>query len=87
MTKKTITSILENISEIYQADTTGTITEFHINDTGHCLAVRIKVGTIYCGTIYCNSIRIDDSEFIEFINDEKIISIFNYLAIEEIDLL
>ena len=90
MTKQSITSILENISDGYCAvtnDTNDTVTMFHINDTGKCFSIRITVGIIYCGTIYCDCIRIDDSELIQFINDGKIISIFNYLAIDEIDLL
>ena len=86
MTKQKITSILKNISDSYQTD--NTVTKFNINDTGKCFFIRITVGTIYCGTIYCDCIRIDnDSELIQFINDGKTISIFNYLAIDEIDLL
>lgn len=88
MTKATITSILKNISDSYRKDTTNTVTMFHINDTGKCFSIRILVGTIYCGTIYCDCIRIDDdSKLIQFINDGKIISIFNYLSIEQIHLL
>ena len=89
MTKQSIVSILKNISsDSYREDTINT-TLFHINDIGKCFLVRITVGTIYCGTIYCDCIRIsdDDSELIQFINDGKIISIFSYLAIDEIDLL
>ena len=88
MKKTEITSILKNISDSYQTDTDNTVTKFNINDRGKCFSIRVKVGTIYCGTIYCDCIRIDDdSELIQFINDEKIISIFNYLTIEEIYLL
>ena len=88
MTKEAIISNLKNISDSYREDTTNTVTMFHINDTGKCFYIRIVVGTIYCGTIYCDCIRIDDdSELIQFIDDGKIISIFNYLAIDEIGLL
>lgn len=87
MTKQSIVSILKNISDSYRKDTTNTVTMFHINDTGKCFSIRIIVGTIYCGTIYCDCIRIDDSELIQFINDDEIISIFNYLSIDEINLL
>ena len=88
MTKQSIISILKNISDSYRTDTNDTVTMFHINDTGKCFSIRIVVGTIYCGTIYCDCIRIDDdSELIQFINDGKIISIFSYLTIEEINLL
>lgn len=88
MTKQSIVSILKNISDSYQTDTTGTTTMFHINNTGKCFTVRIVVGINYCGTIYCDCIKIDDnSDLIQFINDGKIISIFDYLAIDEINLL
>ena len=88
MTKATIISILKNISDSYRTDTNDTVTMFHINDTGKCFSIRIVVGTIYCGTIYCDCIRIDDdSDLIQFINDGQIISIFDYLSIEEINLL
>ena len=88
MTKQSIISILKNISDSYRTDTNDTVTMFHINDTGKCFSIRIIVGTIYCGTIYCDCIRIDDdSELIQFINEGKIISIFSYLTIEEINLL
>ena len=87
MTKETIKSNLKNISDNYREDT-NTATMFHINDTGKCFSVSIRVGTIYCGSIYCDCIRIDDnSELIQFINNGKIISIFDYLSIEEIKLL
>ena len=88
MTEEAIKSNLKNISDSYRTDTNGTVTMFHINGTGKCFSVRVIVGTTYCGTIYCDSIRIDDgSGLIQFINDGKIISIFDYLAIDEIDLL
>ena len=88
MTKQSIISTLKNISDSYRTDTTGTTTMFHINDTDKCFAVRIIVGTIYCGTIYCDCIKIDDnSGLIQFINDGKTISIFDYLSIDEIGLL
>ena len=87
MAKEAIKSILKNISDSYWTDTNDTVTMFHINDIEKCFFVRIIVGTIYCGTIYCDYIRIsDNSDFIQFINDGKIIAIFNYLAIDEIDL-
>ena len=88
MTKQSIKSILKNISDSYRTDTTNTVTMFHINDAGKCFLSRITVGTIYCGTIYCDCIRIDDdSELIQFINDGKIIAIFDYSVIEKIDIL
>lgn len=88
MTKQLIVSILKNISDSYRTDTNDTVTMFYINDIGKCFSIRISVGTIYCGTIYCDCIRIDDdSELIQFINEGKIISIFSYLTIEEINLL
>ena len=89
MTKEAIKSNLKNISDSYRTDTNDTVTMLHINDTGKkCFFVRVIVGTIYCGTIYCDCIKIDDnSELIQFINDGKTISIFNYLAIDEIGLL
>ena len=93
MTKETIKSNLKNISDSYRTDIDNTVTMFHINDTGKCFSIRVVIGTIYCGTIYCGTIycdciRIDDdSELIQFINDGKIISIFNYLSIGEINLL
>ena len=87
MTKETITSILKNISDNYQADTTNTVTTFHINGTKKCFLVRVIVGTKYCGTIYCDCIKICGSDLIQFINDGKMIAIFDYLAIDEISLL
>ena len=87
MTKEAIISILKNISDDYRTDTNDTITMFHINDTGRCFSVRVTVGTIYCGTIYCDCIKICDNDLIQFINDGKIIAIFDYLAIDEIGLL
>ena len=88
MTIEAIKSILKNISDSYREDTTNTVTMFHINDTIKCFSVSIRVGTIYCGSIYCDCIRIDDnSELIQFINNGKIISIFDYLNIEKIKLL
>ena len=89
MTKQSIVSILESISDSYRSDT-NTVTMFHINDTEKLFAVRIldRKKQNYFGTIYCDSIRIDDnSELVQFINDGKIISIFSYLAISEINLL
>ena len=85
MTKQSITSIFKNLSDDYQTD--DTITMF-LNDTSKCFSIRITVGITYCGTIYCDCIRIDDdSDLIQFINDGKIIAIFDYLAISEISLL
>lgn len=88
MTKQSIVSNLKNISDNYRTDDTNTVSMFHINDTRKCFSIRVKVGTIYCGTIYCDCIRIDDdSNFIQFINNGKIISIFDYLSVEEINIL
>ena len=88
MTKQVIVSILKNISDSYQTDKNDTVTMFYNNDMGKCFYIRISVGKIYCGTIYCDCIRIDDdSELIQFFNEGKIISIFSYLTIKEINLL
>lgn len=88
MTKEAIKSILKNISDSYRVDTTNTVTTFHINNTGKCFSTRVVIGITYCGTIYCDCIVIDnDSDLINFINNGKIISIFSFLAIDEIDLL
>lgn len=88
MTKETITSILKNISDSYQTSNDDNSTIFLIDDTWKCFSVRIVVGINYCGSIYCDCIRIgNDNELIQFINNGKIISIFNYLAIKEINLL
>ena len=88
MTKQSFISNLKNISDSYRVDTINTETMFHINDTGKLFAIRIADGKkIYCGTIYCDCIRIDDREFIDFINDGRAIAILNYSVIEKIDLL
>ena len=87
MTKQSIISNLKNISDSYRVDTTNTVTMFHINDTGKCFLIRVTVGTIYCGTIYCDCIKICGNDLIQFINDGKIIAIFDCSAIDEIDLL
>ena len=88
MTKQSILSNLKNISDSYRTDIDNTVTMFHINDTGKCFSIRISAGAIYCGTIYCDCIRIDDDrDLIQFINNGKIISIFDYLSVEEIDIL
>ena len=87
MTKETIISILKNISDNYDVDTNNTVTTFCINDTGKFFFARVIVGKIYCGTIYCDCIKICGNDLIQFINDGKIIAIFDYLAIDEIDLL
>ena len=87
MTKEVIKSTLKNISDSDSEDT-NTVTTFHVNDTEKCFFVRVMVNMTYCGTIYCDCIRIyDDSELIQFINDGKTISIFEYLSIDEISLL
>ena len=88
MTKQSIVSILKDISDKYQEDTTNTVTMFRINDTGKkCFFIRVTVGTIFCGTIYCDCIKICGRDLIQFINDGKTIAIFDYLAIDEIGLL
>lgn len=88
MTKETITSILKNIGDSYQTNMDGTVTMVHINDTEKkCFFIRVTVGTIYCGTIYCDCIKICGNDLIQFINDGKIIAIFDYLVIDEIALL
>ena len=88
MTKQSIISILKDISDNYRTDTNNTVTMVNINDTEKkCFFIRVTVGTIYCGTIYCDCIKICGNDLIQFINDGKIIAIFDYLAIDEIDLL
>ena len=87
MTKEAIKSILKNISDSYRTDTNDTATTFHINDTEKYFLVRVIVGTTYCGTIYCDCIKICDNDLIQFINDGKIIAIFDCLAVDEISLL
>ena len=87
MTKEAITSILKNISDSYQTNMDDTVTTVHIDDTEKCFFIRVKVGTTYCGTIYCDCIKICGNDLIQFINDGKIIAIFDYLAISEISLL
>ena len=88
MTKQSIVSILKDISDSYRVDTTNTVTMFHINDTGNCFLIRIILAKLYCGTIYCDCIKINDgSGLIQFINDGKTISIFDFLSIDEIGLL
>ena len=87
MTKQSIVSILKDISDSYRTDTNDTVTMFHINGTEKCFSVRIADGSIYCGSIYCDCIRINDRDLIQFINNGKIISIFDYLCVKEIELL
>lgn len=82
MTKQLIKSILKNISDDYRDD--GYITMCTVNvNSSELFAIRIK----NCGSIYCNGVRIDNTSLIDFINDGKIIAIFDYLSIEKIDLL
>ena len=87
MTKQSIVSILKNISDSYQTNMDDTVTMVHINDTEKCFFIRVTVGTKYCGTIYCDCIKICGNDLIQFINDGKTIAIFDYLVIDEIDLL
>ena len=87
MTKQSIISTLKNISDSYQTDIDNTVTMFRVNDTEKCFSIRISIGIKYCGTIYCDRIHIFNGDLIHFINDGKVISIFDYLAIEEINLL
>ena len=87
MTKQSIVSILKDISDSCRTDTNDTATMFRINDTGKCFFIRVTVRTVYCGTIYCDCIKIFDNDLIQFINDGKIIAIFDYLTIDETGLL
>ena len=86
MTKQSIVSILKSISDSYQTSNDNISSIFHINDTSKCFSVRIVVGIKYCGSIYCDCIMIDN-DLIRFIDDGKIIAIFDYLSIEAIDIL
>ena len=79
MTKEAIKSILKNISDDYRDVAMCTMK----CNSAKVFAISIK----NCGTIYCNGIRIDNTDLLNFYNDGKIIAIFDYSAIEKIDLL
>ena len=82
MTKETILSILKNISDDYREN--GDVAMYTMN----CNSVKVFVISIKnCGNIYCNAIRIDNTDLLNFYDDGKIIAIFDYSAIEKIELL
>lgn len=82
MTKQSITSNLKIIRSNYRENGQGILT---FNSDDKIFAISTKGGI--SGTIYCNCIRIDNTNLIDFINDGKIIAIFDYSAIEKIELL
>ena len=85
MTKQSIVSTLKNISDSYRADNNNNSTLFYINNMVEFFFVKIAVESTFSGSIFCDCIRIDnDSELIQFINNGKIISIFNCTFIDEI---
>ena len=85
MTKQSIISNLKNISDSYQADDNNNSTLFYINNMVEFFFAKIVVEKNFSGSIFCDCIRIDnDSEHIQFINNGKIISIFNCTYIDEI---
>ena len=80
MTKQSIISNLEIISSNYYRENNQGILKFNSDDKVFAIATK-------GGIIYCNCIRIDNTDLIDFINDGKIISIFDYSFIKKIDLL
>ena len=86
MTKETIISTLKEISSSFSSSYNkygdSHILIFNANNTEKPFSIETKGGIIYC-----NCVRIDDTKLIDFINDDKIIAIFDYSTIEKIDLL
>ena len=80
MTKQSIISNLKIISSYYRENGQG-VTMFH-SEPNQIFSIVTKGGIIYC-----NCVRIDNTILIDFINDGKIIAIFDYSFIEKIDLL
>ena len=81
MTKQSIVSILKDISSSYYKDVEQCELMFHSSYK------KVFAITTKGGMIYCNCVRIDNTKLIDFINDGKIIAIFDYSFIEKIDLL
>lgn len=79
MTKQLIISTLKIISTCYLENGQDVLT-FSSGDDVFSIVTK-------GGIIYCNCVRIDNTKLIDFINDGKIISIFDYSAIEKIELL
>ena len=82
MTKQSIVSILKNISDDYRDNGDVAMCTMNCN-SDKVFAISIK----NCGNIYCNGIGIDNTDLMDFYNDDKIIAIFDYSVIEKIDLL
>ena len=81
MTKQSAVSILKEISSSYSKFDERSVLMFNANNDKP-FSIETKGGIIYC-----NCVRIDNTKLIDFINDGKIIAIFDYSAIEKIDLL
>lgn len=85
MTKAIIISILKNISSSFSSSYSKAdeqrVLMFNTSDDKP-FSIEIKGGIIYC-----NCVRIDNTKLIDFINDGKIIAIFDYSFIEKVDLL
>ena len=85
MTKEAIISILKeksnSFSSSYSKFDDQRVLMFNTNDDKP-FSIETKGGIIYC-----NCVRIDNTKLIDFINDGKIIAIFDCLAIDKIDLL
>ena len=85
MTKQSIVSILKEISNSFSSSYSKfddrRVLMFNTNNDKP-FSIETKGGIIYC-----NCVRIDNTNLIDFINDGKIIAIFDYSVIEKIDLL
>ena len=85
MTKQSIISNLKEISSSFSSS-------YSKFDDRHVLMFNTNNNKPFSietkgGIIYCNCVRIDNTNLIDFINDGKIIAIFDYSVIEKIDLL
>ena len=85
MTKQSIISILKEISNSFSSS-------YSKSDDQRILMFNTTDDKPFSietdgGIIYCNCVRIDNTKLIDFINDDKIIAIFDYSVIEKIDLL
>ena len=85
MTKQSIISNLKEISSSFSSS-------YSKFDDRHVLMFNTNNDKPFSietkgGIIYCNCVRIDNTNLIDFINDGKIIAIFDYSVIEKIDLL
>ena len=85
MTKEAIISILKeksnSFSSSYSKFDDQRVLMFNTNDDKP-FSIETKGGIIYC-----NCVRIDNTKLIDFINDGKIIAIFDYSVIEKISIL